>query len=270
MASPQLENGYTRIANEILEQMARVKLSPTQYRILFVVWRYTYGFKRKSHHLSLSFLAEATGCDRRSLQRDIKKLVDTKVIIEHPTEKASRVISFNKRFNQWGVGEIANGETANVGEIANTTVGETANGSVGEIANQERKKKNLNKTTKGEVVVSDDWNEVNQKFMGTFTSPMNPTQMQIIESYLKDGLQPWHIIKALEVTAENKKTHFNYTKGVLNNWVAQKAFTREQVESINQSYKVPEKSTKVFGDEYEYKQREVPEGFFDFVEEEDT
>ena len=55
MANPQLENGYTRIANEILEAMAKVKLSPTQYRVLFVVWRYTYGFSRKSADLSLTF-----------------------------------------------------------------------------------------------------------------------------------------------------------------------------------------------------------------------
>jgi phage replication O-like protein O len=50
-----LDNGYTRIANEILEAMAKIKLSPTQYRILFVVWRYTYGFQRKEHKLSLTF-----------------------------------------------------------------------------------------------------------------------------------------------------------------------------------------------------------------------
>jgi hypothetical protein len=42
MANPQPEDGYTILANEILEAMARTKLSPTQYRLLFVVWRYTY------------------------------------------------------------------------------------------------------------------------------------------------------------------------------------------------------------------------------------
>lgn len=91
-----LDNGYTRIANEILEAMARIKLSPTQYRILFVVWRYTYGFQRKEHKLSLTFLTQATGCDRRLIQREIKKLIKTNILVETFGVRKIRIVGFNK------------------------------------------------------------------------------------------------------------------------------------------------------------------------------
>jgi phage replication O-like protein O len=144
MDNVQLENGYTAIAHEILEKMAQVKLSPTQYRIIFVVWRFTYGFRRKEHSLSLSFIAKATGCDKRQVQREISKLIKDRFLIQKSV-KGVRVIRFNKHYSQWfkglPVGEIDNGETVNgetaVGESVAAPVGEIDNPPVGEIDNQE-------------------------------------------------------------------------------------------------------------------------------------
>ncbi|MDW7669552.1 MAG: replication protein [Bacillota bacterium] len=99
----QLENGYTRIANTILEVMATVKLSPTQHRVLYIVWRYTYGFGRKHHDLSLSFLTKATGCSFRQVQREVKSLLENKILIEVENKSRTRKIGFNKKFNEWTV-----------------------------------------------------------------------------------------------------------------------------------------------------------------------
>jgi len=143
MADVQIENGYTMIANEIFEAMAKVKLSPTQYRILFVVWRYTYGFKRHEHELSLSFISAATGCDKRQIQRELKSLEGKKIIIQKIKSGSYRIISFNKNYDVWGIGETTIGETTigetTIGETVNTTIGETVNTTIGETVNQERK-----------------------------------------------------------------------------------------------------------------------------------
>ncbi len=164
MTGPQLADGYTRIANTILEQMAKVKLSPTQYRILFIVWRYTYGFQRKSHQLSLSFLAKATGCDRRQIQREVKRMLELKILIEIDDGKKTRTLQFNKQIEDWDGGETVNGKTVNgeidndetidsaVGETVNGGVGETVNSTGGETVNQERKKeRSLKKELKEKV-----------------------------------------------------------------------------------------------------------------------
>jgi len=142
LASPQTENGYTRIANEILEQIAKVKLSPTQYRLVFVIWRYTYGFKRKEHDMSLQFFANATGCDARQIQRELKWLEQKKIIEQKPINGIGRIISFNKDYSKWvkdtSIGETDIGEIDN-GETVKGSIGETVKGSIGETVKEERK-----------------------------------------------------------------------------------------------------------------------------------
>jgi phage replication O-like protein O len=162
MDNVQLENGYTPIANVLLEQMAKIRLSPTQYRLIFAIWRYTYGFKRKEHELSLAFLANLTGCDKRQIQRELRDLSEKRIINQTIKGGRNRIISFNKHYSQWNaigkstIGDTDNGEIDNgnsdigdttIGETINTTIGETTNVDIGETTNQEIKyiNKNLNK-----------------------------------------------------------------------------------------------------------------------------
>lgn len=141
MANVQPEHGFTKIADEILEQMARIKLSPTQYRMLFVVWRYTYGFNRKQHELSLSFIQQATELDLRNIRRELKDLESRKIIFQKVAGGQSRVIQFNKDYEQWE-GETAHGRNdprakLPMGETPQGTMGETAQGGMGETAQEE-------------------------------------------------------------------------------------------------------------------------------------
>lgn len=144
MADVQLENGYTRIANDILEHMATVKLSPTQYRILFLVWRCTYGFRKKEHEMSLSYINKATGIEKRNIQRELKSLEDKKIIQQEIKSGSYRKLSFNKNYDEWivekSIGEITIGENT-IGETDNGRVGETYNATIGETYNQKRNNK---------------------------------------------------------------------------------------------------------------------------------
>jgi len=150
LASPQKENGYTPIANEILEQMAKIKLSPTQYRIIFMIWRYTYGFNRKEHDLSLSFLSNATGCEKRQLQRELKELVKMNIVKQKIKNGIGRKIGFNKHYDTWVVKTTVGGTTIgeiDIGQTSEATIGETDKGTIGEIDNQERNNINTNLKT---------------------------------------------------------------------------------------------------------------------------
>ena len=77
----QLENGYTRIANEILDVLAKTSLNGTQRRVLDVVFRQTYGYHRKEHNLSLTFIAKATGIHKKQIQRELSALIERNIII---------------------------------------------------------------------------------------------------------------------------------------------------------------------------------------------
>lgn len=103
MGNPQLENGYTRIANEILEQLARTDLNGTQRRILDVVIRQTYGYQRKEHELSLTFIASATGIHKKQIQRELKMLIDRNIIlvIKEADFNKSRYLALNKKYDSW-------------------------------------------------------------------------------------------------------------------------------------------------------------------------
>lgn len=53
MANPQIENGYTRIANELLEALLLANLSKRQLLVALAVIRQTYGFNRKTVNAGL-------------------------------------------------------------------------------------------------------------------------------------------------------------------------------------------------------------------------
>jgi phage replication O-like protein O len=99
---PQIEDGYTRIANEILENIMKVSLNGTQFRIVLAVWRFTYGFQRKEHDLSLSFLAKAIGASKSQIDRELSALIERNIItVVGAGERGSRVVTFNKNYCEW-------------------------------------------------------------------------------------------------------------------------------------------------------------------------
>ena len=103
MAGPQKENGYTPIANELMEAVAKLQINATQFRILMVVWRYTYGFSRKHHKLSETFISKATGIHKKQVGRELSDLIKRNILIEiePPSFSSTRVLAFNKHYKRW-------------------------------------------------------------------------------------------------------------------------------------------------------------------------
>jgi phage replication O-like protein O len=102
MANPQIEKGHTRIANEILEHVMKTSLNGTQFRIVIAVWRFTYGFQRKEHAMSINFIAEAIDANRRQVIRELETLIERKILLVVGAGlKKSRVIKFNKNHEEW-------------------------------------------------------------------------------------------------------------------------------------------------------------------------
>jgi len=151
MANPQIEQGHTRIANEILEHISKTNLNGTQFRIVMVVWRYTYGFQRKQHELSSSFLSTAIGIkDRKSVNRELKILIERNIIFAiGKGSRGANIISFNKNFDEWKEPLLATHPTVvSVGDVPHSSVGDVPHRTVGDVAPQERKKKNIKKNTR--------------------------------------------------------------------------------------------------------------------------
>lgn len=103
MANPQLHNGHTRIANEILNEIMKVNLNGTQFRLVLAIWRYTYGFQRKTNEMSISFLSNLIDANKTQTNRELTALIDRKIIIGIGTgKKGARILGFNKNHKEWG------------------------------------------------------------------------------------------------------------------------------------------------------------------------
>jgi len=74
------EDGYTRIANLILEAIPLARLSRVQTGICLFLWRRTYGWNRNEDAISLAEFAAACGSSRAYISRQLAALVGKNII----------------------------------------------------------------------------------------------------------------------------------------------------------------------------------------------
>ena len=143
MANPQAENGHIDIANEIAEQLAKTQLSGYESRILWVLWRKTYGWHKKSDKISITQFVEATNISRRHVHATLKRLVSRNLITENSNDFITGWM-FQKDYNQWQpVTKISN--KINSLPIPVPIVTENSNKLVTEIGAHKRKERNYTK-----------------------------------------------------------------------------------------------------------------------------
>jgi phage replication O-like protein O len=102
MASPQLENGYTRFANELMAALAMTRIPGEARQILDTVLRKTYGWQKKEDQISISQFHEATGIKKPSIIRAMKILLSMKlIIVSKKANSKGHVYEFNKNYESW-------------------------------------------------------------------------------------------------------------------------------------------------------------------------
>ena len=128
--SPQIESGYTRIANELLDAIIAHPFSRREFAIVFALIRVTYGYQKKEDAISGWQLSEMTGIDRSHVSKTITELIEKKVVNRSDSGRISHgqnvpFLSINKHYKQWvTVAEKATVKT--VAKSATPTVAETA------------------------------------------------------------------------------------------------------------------------------------------------
>ena len=100
--APQLENGYTKLANELLEALISSGLTARQWAVVMAIIRKTYGFNKKADEIGLSQLSHMTGIDKAHLSRTVRELEAAKVI-NREAGTHGHSLSINKRHRQWGL-----------------------------------------------------------------------------------------------------------------------------------------------------------------------
>lgn len=93
----QLEDGYTKIANGILESLSLTHLSPYEWQVIMTIFRKTYGFNKKSDWISLSQISEATGMKKSHASRSLGLLIKRKIV----TPGGKGAFSINTDVSTW-------------------------------------------------------------------------------------------------------------------------------------------------------------------------
>jgi phage replication O-like protein O len=105
--NPQAENGHVDIANEIAEALARTPLSGNEFRVLFALFRKTYGWHKKQDRISIGQIITLTGLSRRSIIYSLQNL-EAKNMVTIRREKEGNInkpnlIAFQKIYTLWVV-----------------------------------------------------------------------------------------------------------------------------------------------------------------------
>lgn len=116
----QLEDGYSRLANELLDATMRSGLPETELCILMAVWRKTYGFNKKLDWISNEQFEEMIDKHYTHCSTAKNNLVRRKVLIQE-----GRKIGMNTNTSEWQTKN--NGFCKTLAKPAKKTLAEPAN-----------------------------------------------------------------------------------------------------------------------------------------------
>ena len=104
MANPQKENGYTAIANEIMEAIVSSGLNGTEFAIILFLLRKTYGWNKKQDEISLSQFLKYIPVTKPTLCKALSNLKLVKIIKlvkKGKSRLCSNLWQFNKNYDEW-------------------------------------------------------------------------------------------------------------------------------------------------------------------------
>lgn len=101
MASPQLEDGYIRVANELYRALFMADLSGAELRIVHFVLYNTYGYNKKTCQLSADFISKGTNIPVKTVRRCLNSLVTSKVLISNGSKTSIKSFGINKNYEKW-------------------------------------------------------------------------------------------------------------------------------------------------------------------------
>jgi len=92
----QKENGYTAIANELMEALSHFRIPGEVRQVLDAIMRKTYGYSKKEDWIANSQIVSLTGLKKANVSRSLSRLITHNVVI-----KVDNKLSLNKNHVSW-------------------------------------------------------------------------------------------------------------------------------------------------------------------------
>ncbi|MFJ5980186.1 replication protein [Enterobacter cancerogenus] len=116
-----LDDGYTRIANELLEAVMAADLTARQLKVVLAVIRKTYGFGKKFDRITNTQIAMMTGIHHTHVCKAKNEMIAMNIIVTNGLN-----IGVNKVISEWSFEVSQVSET--LADSANKTLANLANG----------------------------------------------------------------------------------------------------------------------------------------------
>ncbi|MEN6326035.1 MAG: replication protein [Syntrophomonas sp.] len=100
-------DGFTKIANLLLEALALAKLNGVQKGICMFIFRRTFGWNRTEDAITLGEFAEACGSSRAYISRQLSELIKKNIICRVSYQPGKTpVYSFTTNISEWDPGSL--------------------------------------------------------------------------------------------------------------------------------------------------------------------
>jgi len=90
---------FTRVSSTTLEELAKVRLNPNEWRTLMALIRKTYGYRKARDRISISQFQSLTGLDRKNQVKALKSLEGKGIILKEKSNIS--IYSLNKDYADW-------------------------------------------------------------------------------------------------------------------------------------------------------------------------
>lgn len=188
MASPQKENGFTPIANEVMEALAKHRISGELRQVIDFIIRKTWGYGKKDDQISNLQFCQGTGMNKSNVHRSLKRCQKRQLVVKNDNTSPP-TYCFNKDYSKW----IPVVRSDNVVNIA-TKVVRSDNKKLSEVTDTKDNKDNIQKkiyceveTSQSNIFIEDEiflhWKNVMGKNKAVFT----PQRKKLISKALKAG-----------------------------------------------------------------------------------
>ncbi|MGP9796167.1 replication protein [Halomonas sp. 86] len=97
--SIQVEDGYTRTANPIVEAFCRAPLTSREARVIRVIERMTYGWRKAEDWIAASVISEMTGISEGKCSETLNALIRKKVVTRNGGGRSP--VRINKNVDEW-------------------------------------------------------------------------------------------------------------------------------------------------------------------------
>ena len=101
-AKADLDDGYTRIANSIMQALYTLPISNREMRVLLFILYQTYGYNHKERELSNSYIGKGIGIDAKHASKIVQKLTAAKIIKrQNASGREPQKLAVNTHLSEW-------------------------------------------------------------------------------------------------------------------------------------------------------------------------